>query len=43
MEQNWILLDMHMHSNYSKYKDNNRVKETTIIYIILSMGYNLIE
>ena len=27
MKQNWILLDMHMHSNYSKYKDNSRVKE----------------
>lgn len=27
MKQQWILLDMHMHSNYSKYKDKKRVKE----------------
>ena len=27
MEQKWILLDMHMHSDYSKYKDNSRVTE----------------
>lgn len=27
MKQEWILLDMHMHSNYSKYKDTARVKD----------------
>ncbi len=27
MKQDWILLDMHMHSNYSKYKDKRRVKD----------------
>lgn len=26
MKQKWILLDMHMHSDYSKYKDTGRVK-----------------
>ena len=43
MKQKWILLDMHMHSDYSKYKDTGRVKRMDAKEFVETMIKNNIK